>query len=268
MGQKINPVGLRLGIVRGWDSNWYGGKTFADKLVEDEKIRKYVAARIPKGSISKVIIERTLKRITLTINTARAGVVIGKQGAEVDKVKEELKKITGKDVQINIFEIKRPEIDAKLIGEAIAQQLQARISFRRAMKQAIASAMRVGAQGIKLKLSGRLGGAEMARSEGYKEGRIPLHTLRADVDYAISDALTGYSVERFSVSQIYLLMQTWDYNLLQRILAVVIVDLVDVVMTVVVAVVQKEQIKVETVISQVLAVRTVAVVESDKIYLN
>lgn len=157
MGQKINPVGLRLGIVRGWDSNWYGGKTFADKLVEDEKIRKYVAARIPKGSISKVIIERTLKRITLTINTARAGVVIGKQGAEVDKVKEELKKITGKDVQINIFEIKRPEIDAKLIGEAIASQLQARISFRRAMKQAIASAMRVGAQGIKLKLSGRLG---------------------------------------------------------------------------------------------------------------
>ena len=192
MGQKINPVGLRLGIVRGWDSNWYGGKTFADKLVEDEKIRKYVAARIPKGSISKVIIERTLKRITLTINTARAGVVIGKQGAEVDKVKEELKKITGKDVQINIFEIKRPEIDAKLIGEAIAQQLQARISFRRAMKQAIASAMRVGAQGIKLKLSGRLGGAEMARSEGYKEGRIPLHTLRADVDYAISEALTVY----------------------------------------------------------------------------
>ncbi|MBP6385218.1 MAG: 30S ribosomal protein S3 [Pseudarcicella sp.] len=192
MGQKINPIGFRLGIVRGWDSNWYGGKTFSDKLVEDEKIRRYIAARIPKASISKVIIERTLKRITLTINTARPGVVIGKGGQEVDKVKEELKKITGKDVQINIFEIKRPEIDAKLIGEAIAQQLQARISFRRAMKQAIASAMRVGAQGIKLKLSGRLGGAEMARSEGYKEGRIPLHTLRADIDYAISEALTVY----------------------------------------------------------------------------
>ncbi|MDR6560640.1 MULTISPECIES: 30S ribosomal protein S3 [unclassified Arcicella] len=192
MGQKINPVGFRLGIVRGWDSNWYGGKSFADKLVEDDKIRKYVAARIPKGAISKVIIERTLKRITLTINTARPGVVIGKGGQEVDKIKEELKKITGKDVQINIFEIKRPEIDAKLIGEAIAQQLEARISFRRAMKQAIASAMRVGAQGIKLKLSGRLGGAEMARSEGYKEGRIPLHTLRADIDYAISEALTVY----------------------------------------------------------------------------
>ncbi len=192
MGQKVNPVGLRLGIVRGWDSNWYGGKNFADKLVEDEKIRKYVAARIPKGAISKVIIERTLKRITLTINTARPGVVIGKGGQEVDKIKEELKKITGKDVQINIFEIKRPEIDAKLVGETIAQQLEARISFRRAMKQAIASAMRVGAQGIKLKLSGRLGGAEMARSEGYKEGRIPLHTLRADIDYAVSEALTVY----------------------------------------------------------------------------
>lgn len=192
MGQKINPVSLRLGIVRGWDSSWYGGKTFADKLVEDDKIRNYVAARIPKGAISKVIIERTIKRITLTINTARPGVVIGKGGQEVDKIKEELKKITGKDVQINIFEIKRPEIDAKLVGEAIAQQLEARISFRRAMKQAIASAMRLGAQGIKLKLSGRLGGAEMARSEGYKEGRIPLHTLRADIDYAISEAQTVY----------------------------------------------------------------------------
>lgn len=192
MGQKVNPVGLRLGIVRGWDSSWYGGKEFADKLVEDEKIRKYVAARIPKGAISRVVIERTLKRITLTIHTARPGIVIGKGGGEVDKIKEELKKITGKDVQINIFEIKRPEIDAKLIGEAIAQQLQARISFRRAMKQAIQAAMRVGAQGIKLKLSGRLGGAEMARTEQYKEGRVPLHTLRADIDYAISEAQTVY----------------------------------------------------------------------------
>lgn len=192
MGQKVNPVGFRLGIVRGWDSSWYGGKEFAEKLVEDEKIRKYIAARIPKGAISKVVIERTLKRITLTIHTARPGIVIGKGGGEVDKIKEELKKITGKDVQINIFEIKRPEIDAKLIGEAIAQQLQARISFRRAMKQAIQAAMRVGAQGIKLKLSGRLGGAEMARTEQYKEGRVPLHTLRADIDYAISEAQTVY----------------------------------------------------------------------------
>ncbi|QJW87932.1 30S ribosomal protein S3 [Spirosoma taeanense] len=192
MGQKINPVGLRLGIVRGWESSWYGGKEFSDKLVEDEKIRKYIAARIPKGAIARVVIERTLKRVTLTIHTARPGIVIGKGGGEVDKIKEELKKITGKDVQINIFEIKRPEIDAKLVGEAIAQQLQARISFRRAMKQAIQSAMRVGAQGIKVKVSGRLGGAEIARSEQYKEGRVPLHTLRADIDYAISEAQTVY----------------------------------------------------------------------------
>ncbi|WP_215226251.1 30S ribosomal protein S3 [Echinicola shivajiensis] len=194
MGQKVNPIGLRLGIVKGWDSNWYGGRDFADKLYEDQKIRKYVYARIPKGGIAKVIIERTLKRITLTIHTARPGVVIGKGGAEVDKLKEELKKLTSKDVQINIFEIKRPELDAKLVGESIAQQLQARISFRRAMKQSIAATMRVGAEGIKIKLSGRLGGAEMARSEMYKEGRIPLHTLRADIDYAISEANTIYGI--------------------------------------------------------------------------
>ncbi|MFZ6013970.1 MAG: 30S ribosomal protein S3, partial [Bacteroidota bacterium] len=190
--QKINPVGLRLGIVRGWDSNWYGGNTFSEKLVEDHKIREYVQARIPKGGIAKVVIERTLKRITLTIHTARPGVVIGKGGNEVDKIKEELKKITGKDVQINIFEIKRPELDAKLVGESIGQQIEARISYKRAMKQAIASAMRVGAEGIKVKVSGRLAGADMARTEQYKEGRIPLHTLRADIDYAISEAQTVY----------------------------------------------------------------------------
>ena len=192
MGQKVNPVSLRLGYIRGWDSNWYGGKTFAEKLVEDQEIRKYVSARIPKGAISKVVIERTLKRITLTIHTARPGVVIGKGGNEVDKIKEELKKLTGKDVQINIYEIKRPELDAKLVGESIAQQLEARISYRRAMKQAIQAAVRVGAQGIKVKLGGRLAGAEMARNEMYKEGRIPLHTIRADIDYAISEALTVY----------------------------------------------------------------------------
>lgn len=192
MGQKINPVSLRLGIVRGWDSNWYGGKTFSDKLVEDQKIRDYVQARIPKGGIAKVVIERTLKRITLTIHTARPGVVIGKGGGEVDKIKEELKKITSKDVQINIFEIKRPELDAKLVGESIGQQIEARISYKRAMKQAIASAMRVGAEGIKVKVSGRLAGADMARTEQYKEGRIPLHTLRADIDYALSEAQTVY----------------------------------------------------------------------------
>ncbi|MCC2548325.1 30S ribosomal protein S3 [Hymenobacter sp. BT175] len=192
MGQKVNPVGFRLGVIKGWDSNWYGGKDFADKLVEDEKIRKYIMARIPKGGISRIVIERTLKRITITINTARPGVVIGKGGAEVDKIKDELKQITSKDVQINIFEIKRPELDAKLVGESIAQQLQARISFRRAMKQAIQAAMRVGAEGIKVQCGGRLGGAEIARSEQYKEGRTPLHTLRADIDYALSEAQTVY----------------------------------------------------------------------------
>jgi small subunit ribosomal protein S3 len=165
MGQKVNPISLRLGIIKGWDSNWYGGKSFADNIVEDHKIRKYLLARITKGGISKVVIERTLKRITLTIHTARPGVVIGKGGSEVDKLKEELKKITGKELQINIFEIKRPELDAVLVGESIAQQLKARISYRRAMKQAIASAMRVGALGIKIKCAGRLGGAEMARTE-------------------------------------------------------------------------------------------------------
>ncbi|MDF9795552.1 small subunit ribosomal protein S3 [Catalinimonas alkaloidigena] len=192
MGQKINPIGFRLGIVKGWDSNWYGGKDFSNKLVEDHEIRKYIDARLPRGGISKVVIERTIKRITLTIHTARPGVVIGKGGSEVDRLKEELKKLTGKDVQINIYEIKRPELDAKLISASIAQQLAARISYRRAMKQALASALRVGAQGIKIKVSGRLGGAEMARTEQYKEGRIPLHTLRADIDYALTEAQTVY----------------------------------------------------------------------------
>ncbi len=194
MGQKVNPVSLRLGIIKGWESNWFDTKNFTDKIVEDHKIRNYIDARIPKGGISRVIIERTLKRITLTIHTARPGVVIGKGGTEVDKIKEELKKLTNKDLQINIFEIKRPELDAKLVGESIAQQLQARISYRRAMKQALASTMRVGALGVKIKVSGRLGGAEMARTEQYKEGRIPLHTLRADVDYHVSEARTIYGI--------------------------------------------------------------------------
>ena len=192
MGQKVNPIGFRLGIIKGWESSWYGGKDFAEKLVEDDKIRRYVLKRVPKGGISRVIIERTEKRITLTINTARPGVVIGKGGSEVDKLKDEIKKMTQKDVQINIFEIKRPETDAKLVGESIAQQLQARISYRRAMKQAIQLAMRQGVLGIKVRLGGRLGGAEIARTEQYKEGRIPLHTLRADIDYALSEAQTVY----------------------------------------------------------------------------
>ena len=183
MGQKINPIGLRLGIIKGWESSWYGGKDFSDKIVEDQKIRDYISLRIPKGGISKVVIERTIKLLEITIHTARPGIIIGKGGAEVEKLKQELKKLTGKDIQINIFEIKRPEIDAKLIGDSIAQQLRARISHRRAMKQAIASAMRVGAKGIKVKVSGRIGGAEMARSEQYKEGRTPLHTIRACLLY-------------------------------------------------------------------------------------
>ena len=192
MGQKINPIGLRLGIIRGWESSWYGGKNFAEKIIEDEKIRKYVYFRIPRGGISKIVIERTMKLLEITIHTSRPGIIIGKGGSEVEKLKGELKKITGKDVQLNIFEIKRPEIDAKLIGDSIAQQLRARISHRRAMKQAIASAMRVGAKGIKIKVSGRIGGAEMARSEQYKEGRTPLHTIRADIDYAICESQTIY----------------------------------------------------------------------------
>lgn len=192
MGQKAHPIGNRLGIIRGWDSNWYGGRDYSEKLVEDEKIRKYLSARLAKGGVSKIVIERTLKLITITINTARPGIVIGKGGMEVDKIREELKKITKKDVQINIFEIKRPELDAQLVGENIAKQLEARISFRRAVKSAVASTMRMGAEGIKVMVAGRLGGAEMARTEQYKEGRIPLHTFRADIDYALSEAQTTY----------------------------------------------------------------------------
>lgn len=192
MGQKVNPVGLRLGIIKGWDSNWYAGKSGAEKLVEDDKIRNYLKARIPKGGIARVVIERTLKRIIITIHTSRPGIVIGKGGTEVDKIKEEIKKLTKKDIQINIFEIKRPELDAKLVGESIAQQLEARVSFKRAVKMGIAASMRMGAEGIKIMVSGRLNGAEIARSEMYKDGRIPLHTLRADIDYALSEALTVY----------------------------------------------------------------------------
>jgi small subunit ribosomal protein S3 len=192
MGQKTNPIGNRLGYIHGWESNWYGGTDYRDKIVEDDQIRKYLFVRLAKASIAKIIIERTLKLITVTINTARPGVIIGKGGQEVDKLKEELKKITKKEVQINIFEVKRPELDARLVADGVARQLEARISFRRAIKMAIASTMRMGAEGIKIKISGRLNGAEMARSEMYKEGRIPLHTFRADIDYAVSEAHTTY----------------------------------------------------------------------------
>ena len=192
MGQKANPIGNRLGIIRGWESNWYGGKNYADKLVEDFKIRNYLKARLAKGSISKIVIERTLKLVTVTINTARPGIIIGKGGQEVDKLKEELKKITKKDIQINIFEIKRPELDAQLVSDGIARQIEGRISFRRAIKTSIASTMRMGAEGIKVSVGGRLAGAEMARTEHYKEGRTPLHTFRADIDYSHSEAHTTY----------------------------------------------------------------------------
>jgi len=192
MGQKTNPIGNRLGIIRGWESNWYGGKDYGDRIVEDYKIREYVFARLAKASVSRVIIERTLKLVTVTITTARPGIIIGKGGQEVDKLKEELKKITQKEVQINIFEIKRPEVDAKLVAASIARQIENRISYRRAIKMAIAAAIRMNAEGIKVQISGRLNGAEMARSENYKEGRIPLSTFRADIDYALEESHTTY----------------------------------------------------------------------------
>ncbi len=194
MGQKTNPIGNRLGIIRGWESNWFGGKNYADKVVEDEKIRTYLNARITKGGIARIIIERTLKRITVTIHTSRPGIIIGKGGQEVDAIREELKKLTGKDVQINIVEIRKPELDANIVAESIAKQLEARINYRRAIKMSIQSTMRAGAEGIKVRIGGRLNGAEMARSEEYKEGRTPLHTFRADIDYALKEALTVYGI--------------------------------------------------------------------------
>lgn len=206
MGQKANPIGNRLGIIRGWDSNWYADKDYGLKVVEDEKIRNYLRARRPKtatadprernkpmqNGISRIVIERTLKRVTVTIHTSRPGIIIGKGGKEVDLIKEELKVLTGKDVQINIFEIRKPELDANIVGEQIAKQIEARINFRRAIKGAIQGSMRAGAEGIKIRVSGRLGGAEMSRVEEHKEGRTPLHTFRADIDYALAEAQTVY----------------------------------------------------------------------------
>jgi len=192
MGQKTNPIGNRLGIIRGWDSNWFGGKDFAAKVVEDEKIRVYLKARIQKGGIARIIIERTMKRITVTIHTSRPGIIIGKGGSEVDRIREELKKLTGKEIQINIVEIRKPELDAAIVGESVAKQLESRMNYRRAIKMAIQSTMRAGAEGIKIRISGRLNGAEMARSEEYKDGRTPLHTFRADIDYQLSEAQTVY----------------------------------------------------------------------------
>lgn len=190
MGQKCNPISNRLGIVRGWDSNWFGGKSFGDNILEDSMIRKYLNARLAKASVSKIVIERTLKLVTITVCTARPGIIIGKGGQEVDKLKEELKKLTDKDVQINIYEVKRPELDAVIVANNIARQVEGRISYRRAIKMAVANSMRAGAEGIKILISGRLNGAEMARSEMFKEGRTPLHTLRADIDFYQAEALT------------------------------------------------------------------------------
>ncbi len=192
MGQKTNPIGNRLGFIRGWDSNWFGGNDYGDKIVEDDKIRRYLNARLSKAGIARIVIERTLKLVTVTIQSSRPGIIIGKGGSEVEKLKEELKKLTGKEVQINIFEIKRPELDASLVAAGIARQIEGRISFRRAIKMAVSSTMRMGAEGIKITIAGRLNGAEMARTEHFKDGRIPLHTFRADIDYALHEAHTTY----------------------------------------------------------------------------
>ncbi len=192
MGQKTNPIGFRVGIIRGWESNWYEPKSYKAKLEEDRKIRTYIRKRLKKAGVSRIIIDRTSKNLSITIHTSRPGVVIGKSGKEIAHLEEELKKLLDKEVKVQITEIKRPELDAYLVAENIANQLQGRVSFRRAMKSAIAAAMRMGAEGIKVMCSGRLGGAEMARTEWYKQGRIPLHTLRADVDYATATAQTIY----------------------------------------------------------------------------
>lgn len=192
MGQKTNPVGMRLGIIKSWNSSWFDEKNFSTKLEEDLRLRRYIRNRLRKAAVSKVEIERTSKRVILTVHTARPGIVIGKKGAEVDKLREELRALTQKEIQININEIKKPELDAYLVAENVARQLEGKVSFRRAMKKAITSTMRIGAEGIKIMCSGRLGGAEMARTEQYKDGRIPLHTLRADIDYSTYTAQTTY----------------------------------------------------------------------------
>jgi small subunit ribosomal protein S3 len=192
LGQKVNPIGFRVGIIKGWESNWYENKSYAVKLVEDKKLRTYVRKRLQNAGISSIVIDRTSKNIILTIHTSRPGVVIGKSGKEIAQIEEELKKLTDKEVKIQITEIKRPELDANLVAENIARQLEGRVSFRRAMKQSITTAMRMGAEGIRIMCAGRLGGAEMARTEQYKEGRIPLHTIRADIDYGTATAQTIY----------------------------------------------------------------------------
>ncbi len=192
MGQKTNPIGLRLGIIRGWDANWFEPSSMADKIAEDMKVRSYIRTRLKKAGVSRVVVERTAKQIRITIHTSRPGVIIGRSGKDISQLEEEMRKLTTKDVKILIHEIKRPELDAQLVADNIASQLEGRIAFRRAMKQAVSASMRLGAEGIRVMCAGRLGGADMSRTEQYKEGRVPLHTLRADIDYGTSTAHTVY----------------------------------------------------------------------------
>ena len=194
MGQKVNPVGLRLGINRTWDSRWFAKRDYANLLHDDIKVKKYLQKRLSQAGISRVVIERPTKKARITIHTARPGVVIGKKGADIEKLRKQLGAMTGSDVSLNIVEIRKPEVDAKLVGQGIADQLERRVAFRRAMKRAVQSALRLGAEGIRITCSGRLGGAEIARTEWYREGRVPLHTLRANVDYAEATAHTAYGV--------------------------------------------------------------------------
>jgi small subunit ribosomal protein S3 len=192
MGQKVNPIGLRLGINRTWDSRWFAEKGYAELLHEDLRLRKYLQKRLEEAGVSRIVIERPAKRARITIHSARPGVVIGKKGSEIEKLRSDLAKITGGEVHLNIVEVRKPEIDATLVAENIAQQLERRVAFRRAMKRAVQSAMRLGAQGIRINCGGRLGGAEIARTEWYREGRVPLHTLRADIDFGVATAMTTY----------------------------------------------------------------------------
>lgn len=194
MGQKINPIGLRVGINRTWDSRWFAVRDYAKKLVEDLKLREYVEERLKPAGISRVIIERAAKNTRVTVHTARPGVIIGKKGADIEKLRSDLSQRAGGDVSLNIVEVRKPELDAQLVAEGVAQQLERRVSFRRAMKRAVQSAMRLGAQGIRINVSGRLGGTDIARMEWYREGRVPLHTLRADLDYGLAEALTTFGI--------------------------------------------------------------------------
>lgn len=194
MGQKVNPIGLRLGIVKTWDSRWYAGKNYADYILEDHKVRKFIKKKLYHAGISRIEIERSAKRVRLRIFTARPGIVIGKKGSEIEQLKRELELLVSQEVLIDIQEVRKPEVDAQLMAENVALQIERRVAFRRAMKRGVSSAMRFGAQGVKIICSGRLGGAEMARTEWYKEGRVPLHTLRADIDYGFTEAKTTYGL--------------------------------------------------------------------------